>query len=662
MAGLLFALAVLGATAFAQSSPAGKSADAAVLGDLPVVEAASLHTQTLEEAPANVSVISEDEIRRYGYRTLGEALAGVPGFYLTDDRSYRYVGVRGFSLPGDYNTRFLVMLNGHSLTENVYSSNNYFGQDFGLDMDLVKRIEIIRGPSSALYGSNGMFATINIITKSPVEGELVRASTEVDTFGEKKALLGTSLNLGRGANLLVAGSVFNNSGQSFHFPEFDSPRTNNGWARGVDGERGYHAFANLVWRNWSFIGFFSEREKNYPTPSYGAIFADRGNKIRDARHFVEASWSRDVGPSGKVRWRLYYDQHGYWGRYDMPLEDAIQDNRDLSLGNWVGSQITYRFDLPHKFGALTLGSEINGDIRTLQQNYDVQPVARKYLDLNCRDLDYAGFLQHEWQFGRGWTANLGLRFDQTSNHGHFLAPRLALIYQRSPKTVYKIVAGIAFRDPSAYEEFYDDNGVSVVPHKGLLPEKIQSLEGSMERRIGKRLKAIASVHRYWLSDLIEAVPSGENLVQYQNVSRYNGSGVEFELTGTFWKNLEGAVSVAAEKTDKLNGSVEWPPDSPHFNSKVRLSIPLARGRFTIAGALQHMSSRRTFGDALAPPVYLTNITVTSNRLHPDFDLQFGIRNLFDQRSWDPASPGQGLDRLARDGRSAFLKLMWHTRK
>jgi hypothetical protein len=108
--------------------------------------------------------------------------------------------------------------------------------------------------------------------------------------------------------------------------------------------------------------------------------------------------------------------------------------------------------------------------------------------------------------------------------------------------------------------------------------------------------------------------------------------------------------------------VEWPPNSPRVIGKFRLAVPLDRGRFSISGAFQTMSVRRSLSDADLSPVYLASLTVSSSRLHPDFDVQCGVRNLFDQRAWDPASPGQGLDRLARDGRSVFLKLVWHTRR
>src|ERR1017187_10087141 len=329
------------------ATPDGKTQKAGdeqiLFGDLPTVEAAALHAQTLAEAPANVSVITAADIRHYGYRTLAEALASVRGFYATYDHTYHYVGVRGVSLPGDFNTRFLVMLNGHPLTDNIYSSNGFFGQDFGLDMDLVERIEIIRGPTSALYGSNGMLANINVVTRSPVDGERLRVAAETDSFGERKLSVASSLYLGGGANLLISGSVFNNIGISFPPDSLGllSQSAPAGAAGGsnADGERGYHTFATLIWRNWSFTAYFNSRDKQPPVGLGTSLSDDPSQHVVDGRSMAGATYKRQAGP-GKIQWQVSYDQYRYQDRFDYPVDGLVQVVRDYNRGDWMDSQLT----------------------------------------------------------------------------------------------------------------------------------------------------------------------------------------------------------------------------------------------------------------------------------------------------------------------------------
>jgi len=109
------------------------------------VSTASRYEQTAREAPASVTVVTAEDIRLYGYRTLDEIFDSLPGFYVTNDRNYTYIGVRGFSRPTDYNNRMLLLLNGAAITEAVWGSAP-MGSDLGINIGSIEKVEIVRGP------------------------------------------------------------------------------------------------------------------------------------------------------------------------------------------------------------------------------------------------------------------------------------------------------------------------------------------------------------------------------------------------------------------------------------------------------------------------------------------------------------------------------------
>jgi outer membrane receptor for ferrienterochelin and colicins len=636
-----------------QPDPAATNLDSLSLEQLMQVkvESAALHPQTLQDAPASVTIITAEDIRKYGYRTLGEALASVRGFYLSDDRTYQTVGVRGFSLPGDYDSHIMFLVNGHNMADNVFDYMLYVGNEFPIDMNLIKQIEIIRGPGSALYGSNAMFATINIVTKAPGEVPTLALTTDTGSYGERKGQVEAAGSWG-GAQVLFSGSVYNIEGESpLFFPEFDTARNNYGEAINMTGEKGYHFFSTLVWRNWTITAAFAGDSKIQPISWGPTIFNDPGTKFDDQRNFVDAAYEREIA-GGTLRWRTYYDSFHFEGRGDYALSGgAVEDNRQSEIGDWVGTELTYRIR-PFVAGAITVGLESDIDIRNFLTDYDVSPAPVLYLKTNRPDRSLALFLQDEKKLSKRWTLDVGLRIDKSEYHKDFISPRAALIYQPAEWT-YKFLYGRSFRNPSAFQLFYDD-GIADAANAALRPEWADTVELDIERKLGKRMNLQASAYGYELHDFLLGVYLPNGLLQYQNSALIRAAGLEVEINGRPANWLEATASYAVQQA-RDESALE---NSPQHLAKLHFAVPLGR-KFDLSSGMQYASSTWTLARNSLPPVYLADFTLTSKHLLRDLDVRLGIRNAFNLHYSDPIALNPAVDSMPQPGRTFFVELIAH---
>lgn len=619
------------------------------------VTSASLHDQSLADAPASITVITAEEIRKFGYRTLAEALSWVRGFYATSDYSYDAIGIRGFSLPG-YEMRYIVLINGHNMAENV-AETTFVGNDFPLDLDLVDKIEVVRGPSSALYGSNAMLATINVITKRPrdVHGTAIRMET--GSLGERKVEATRAVPLGQRANLLVSASVFNNAGaHELYVREYDTAQNNFGRAIGMDGEKGYHVFADLTWGNWEALAVAGDRIKVQPVSWGGTIFNDRGTRVEDSRGFFELSYSRDLPGDRTLTWRTSYDAYRYRGIYHYEYDSAVEDYRERDYGDWMASKFTYRRpDL--KTGHLTLGGEVRIDLRALQNALDVQPERYQYLWVNQLDRYAAVFAQQEWEFGRHWEVNLGLRFDRSWLKGNSVSPRVAVVYKPSAMTDLKLMYGRGFRRPSTYDMFYSD-GTTEVGNPFLRPETTDTYEFDIEHTFPKRLRVSASAYHYQVSELVEQIFTPDGLIQCVNADRVRTAGASLELFLPLPAGIDLVSSLELQRS--VFGSGAALTNSPGQVGKLRLSAPLWRNRLTLSAGIQALGQRSTYAGATLPWVILPEVVVSTKPFAAGWQLSAGIKNLSNSFYRDPTGLTPIVDSMVRSGRTYYLNLMWHS--
>ena len=417
-----------------------------------VVYGASKFQQKVTEAPASVMIITADEIRKYGYRTLSDLLQSVPGFYVTNDRNYSYVGLDGISGPTDYSIHLLLLIDGHRTNDSIYNAA-YVGTDAILDIDMIERVEIIRGPGSSLYGANAFLGVINVITKRGRDLKGAEVSAEAGSLQTYKERATYGQQYASGLELLVSGTNYASQGnRQLFFPAFNSAATNNGIAQDVDGDKFYSTFVSASYGDFALRAAYSSREKHIPTASFGTVFNDKGTETTDAHAYEDLQYHHAFGTAWQVDARASYDWYEYDGDfiYDQSGTGTppYTVNHDFGRQDWWGLDfsVTRRLATRHH---VTLGTEEAFNGNQVLDNYDQTPYF-SYLSTRNSSTQSSVYVQDAFAIRKNLLFDAGARYDRYSTFGGTLNPRFALIYSPRENTDIKFLYGQAFRAPDDY--------------------------------------------------------------------------------------------------------------------------------------------------------------------------------------------------------------------
>jgi iron complex outermembrane receptor protein len=632
---------------------------AADLSDLPLedllkieVVSASKYPQAGTAAPSAVTVVTREDIRRFGWRTLSDALAAQRGFHASYDRSYHYLGVRGFAPPGDYNNRILFLVDGMRVNDNIYDSV-MAGETFPIDLDLVERIEIVRGPGASIYGGNALFGVVNIILRSGASFD--GAELAADAGSRRTGRVRASAGKRHGdVEWLVSASGLDSRGGQYEFPDV-APGTKS--PDGADAERQQRLLARLRVGEWQGTLLHSQREKHVPTASYGTIPNDSAHREDDGFTLGELTGKHRFGEHSALDLRLFGGQY----RYDsaLPYDYSASGgpsrmiNRDRQIGEWWGAEarLTSTAWRGHKW---VLGLEYTGNTKQYQHNADDDGTV--YVDTDATSHRAGIYAQDEIALGASTTLMLGLRHDVAEDARRFTSPRLALIQQIGPDNTVKLLYGTAYRNANAYERQYIFTGLYGNPD--LSAERMQTLEAVWESRLGEGTRFTGSLYRYRMRDPIALDPVTQVNVNGADVW---GDGIELEFERR-WAG--GAMLRAAYSGQFLSQGGLRPDNAPAALAQVDAGLPLGSDGWYAALELRGVAARKAAAGAADIGGYgLANFTLSWRPRNSAWDLSASVYNLFDRRYDDPApadpvftaTTGTVRERFAQDGRTFRVK-------
>ena len=622
------------------------------------VYGASGFAQKVTEAPASVTIITSEEIQRYGYRTLADILRTVPDFYVTYDRNYSYVGVRGFGLPGQYNNTIALMIDGHRMNDNIFDAA-LIGTEFPLDVDLIQRVEVIRGPNSSQYVASAFLGIINIVTKRGRDLPKVTVAGEVASYGTYQGHVSYGNQFSNGLEVLVSGSLYDSHGQDqLLFGAFDNSATHSGIAVNADGDEFQELFANISWGSFTLQGLYGSRDKGIPTAPFGSVFNVTGTRTIDERAYLDLTYTRQLGHGWNLTSRTYLDLFDNDGTYiyDYSASGGPSRvlNRNFAHGKWWGEEATVSKQI-FRAQRVSAGGEFRDNFQQDQGNYDVQPFVQYFRDSRQSTI-FSVFAQDEIHLRSNLILNLGIRYDRYSLFGGTTNPRAALIYSPWENTHFKVLFGQAFRAPNLFELFYNAPGNEASP--SLRPETVKTTEVVWEQYFASHFRTTASAFYYPIRNLIsEQIDPANGNAFFANAGSLDLRGFDFSLSRTLPGGLDATVSYSFQ--DAENASTRMAvTNSPKHIVQANLSVPIVKRMIFASMDLQFVSTRATLAGEYTGAEVVPNFTVFTRDVLKGWEISASVYNGINQKYADPAGNGLAEDTITQDGRTFRVKVQY----
>jgi iron complex outermembrane receptor protein len=536
------------------------------------VVSATRTSQSLREAPAIIDVLTDRDLKERQCASVAEALRTVPGFSLLYDYTTWNAGVRGINGGLRGGSRIIKVMINNQPTALRTDATNVLGPEL-IPVDLIKRIEIIRGPGSALYGADAFLGVINIVTKSGADlggGDVAVRGTSFArggvqgsaSAGDFWGAFGQTLDAAGGASLGIADRSGLTVADTSPLKDTFSGQTTAG-----DLNRPGSAYANVsvgseALGTLSLAGSYQRLDTSgkFQDWSIGQKTLDSQNRLIVDNGFLRGGYQKAFGSN------LLLNLAGAWvgggpnadDRLDITKPYYFQQRRSGYQGLDTNADLLWRFS---DRDSLSLGADYTQTEQRLQSIFNV--FRQDFGSNKAGDVKLEGIDQGSRTFANtgvfaqgiyypldrlGLTGNL--RFDQHNVYGSVWNYRAGAVYLWNDAITSKLLYGTSFKAPSPLQLFSSPIVVGdAIGNPDLKPERAQTVETELSWVVTPNLVVAASGYVTQVQDQVTFVRSGSNF-QARNLATASTLGIESSLRWS-WAPLHGFVNGTLQSTSAV---------------------------------------------------------------------------------------------------------------